>query len=48
MMLYMLVKFEQRFSPELKDKIATNLRWAFANGDSLEENMSLDDDGDLE
>ena len=49
MMLYMLVKFEQRFSPELKDKIATNLQWAFAHGDKLEENMHLDDcDDDLE
>ena len=41
MMLYMLVKFEQRFSPELKDKIAANLRWAFANGDTLEEDLDL-------
>ena len=47
MMLYMLVKFEQRFSPELKDKIANNLRRAFANGDALEESLDFDG-GDLE
>ena len=43
----MLVKFEQRFSPELKDKIANNLRRAFANGDALEESLDFDG-GDLE
>ena len=47
MMLYMLVKFEQHFTPELKEKIANNLRQAFANGDQLEENLDLDDE-DLE
>ena len=46
-MLYMLVKFEQRFSPELKDKIANNLRRAFANGDALEASLDFDG-GDLE
>ena len=34
MMLHMLVKFSQRFSPELKDKIVSNLQRAFANGES--------------
>ena len=43
MMLYMLVKFDRRFSPELKDKIAKNLQRAFANGESLEDNLSLND-----
>ena len=43
MMLCMLVKFNQRFSPELRDKIANNLKSAFANGDSSVENLNLDE-----
>ena len=47
MMLHMLVKFDQRLSPELKDKIANNLRWAFAKGNLLDENLNLEDGDDL-
>ena len=48
MMLHMLVKFNQRFSPELKDKIASNLQKAVVNGDSLIEDMKFDDEGQVQ